>query len=78
MRGFSVYQQLSGELQLARIKKNQDTPVFTVLEQVTVPNQRSSPNRTRILFMAIVIGLAVGLGRILYERQRPTAQVSSV
>lgn len=75
---FSVYQQLSGELQLARIKKNQDTPVFTVLEQVTVPNQRSSPNRSRILLMAVLVGLAAGLGRILYERQKPTVQISTL
>ena len=27
-----VYQQLSGQLQLARIKKNQDTPVFTGIQ----------------------------------------------
>lgn len=70
---FEVYQQLSGELQLARIKKNQDTPVFTVLEQVTVPNQRSSPRRSRILLIAIFAGLAAGAARILYERHRPTA-----
>lgn len=69
---FEVYQQLSGQLQLARIKKNQDTPVFTVLEQVTVPNQRSSPNRGRILLLAIFAGVAAGVGRILYERHRPT------
>jgi uncharacterized protein involved in exopolysaccharide biosynthesis len=65
-----VYQQLSGQLQLARIKKNQDTPVFTVLEQVTVPNQRSSPNRSGILLFAICVGLAIGVGRILYARLR--------
>jgi uncharacterized protein involved in exopolysaccharide biosynthesis len=75
---FNVYQQLSGELQLARIKKNQDTPVFTVLEQVTVPNQRSSPRRSRILLMAIFVGLLAGLGRIFLERQRPTVPVSIV
>lgn len=68
-----VYQQLSGELQLARIKKNQDTPVFTVLEQVTVPNQRSSPNRSRILLFAIFVGLAAGMAHILYTRYRPAA-----
>jgi uncharacterized protein involved in exopolysaccharide biosynthesis len=68
---FNVYQQLSGELQLARIKKNQDTPVFTVLEQVTVPNQRTSPRRSRILLFAIFVGLAAGVGRVFYERQRP-------
>lgn len=68
---FEVYQQLSGELQMARIKKNQDTPVFTVLEQVTVPNQKSSPRRSRILLVAIFAGLLLGTTRIFYERYRP-------
>ena len=68
-----VYQQLSGQLQMARIKKNQDTPVFTVLEQVTVPNSKSSPRRTRILMLAIFAGLAIGLVRVIYERQRTVA-----
>lgn len=70
---FEVYQQLSGELQLARIKKNQDTPVFTVLEQVTVPDKKSSPRRSRILLIAIFVGLAAGVARIVYERHRPAA-----
>jgi uncharacterized protein involved in exopolysaccharide biosynthesis len=71
-----VYQQLSGELQVARIKKNQDTPVFTVLERVIVPLHRSSPHPTRILLMMIFIGLVVGALRILYESQRPVVAVA--
>lgn len=72
---FNVYQQLSGELQLARIKKNQDTPVFTVLDQVTVPDHRSSPRRTRILLWAILVGLGVGILRILYRKEQLTVSV---
>jgi uncharacterized protein involved in exopolysaccharide biosynthesis len=71
-----VYQQLSGELQVARIKKNQDTPVFTVLERVIVPLHRSSPHPTRILLMMIFVGLLVGALRILYESQRPVVAVA--
>jgi uncharacterized protein involved in exopolysaccharide biosynthesis len=71
-----VYQQLSGELQVARIKKNQDTPVFTVLERVIVPLHRSSPHPTRILLLAIFVGLVAGGLRILYESQRPVVAVA--
>lgn len=70
---FEVLQQLSVEQAQARIKKNQDTPVFTVLEQVTVPNHRSSPQRSRILLLAIFASIAAGVRRILYARYRPTA-----
>ena len=58
---FEVYQQFSRELEQARIKMNQDTPVFTVLDQVTVPNIKASPNRPRIVFFALFIGFLAGV-----------------
>jgi uncharacterized protein involved in exopolysaccharide biosynthesis len=61
---FEVYQQLSRELEQARLKMNEDTPVFTILEQVTVPNERTSPRRTRILLVSLLIGALLGVGRI--------------
>lgn len=65
---FEVFQQFSLELEQARIKKNQDTPVFTVLEQVTVPNERSSPRRSVILLLAGFVGVSTGVIRILWAR----------
>jgi uncharacterized protein involved in exopolysaccharide biosynthesis len=68
---FELYQQLSRELEQARLKMNQDTPVFTVLEQVTVPNGRSSPPRARLLVTSLLVGLLVGIG---YQRVRETVR----
>jgi uncharacterized protein involved in exopolysaccharide biosynthesis len=65
---YQVVQQLTTELQQARIRKHQDTPVFTVLEHVVVPNQHSSPNRTAILLLAGIVGVAFGAVRILWPR----------
>lgn len=62
---FQIYQQLSMERERARIQKIQDTPVFTVLEDVVVPNQRTSPRRTAIVVFSIFAGLVVGLLVIL-------------
>lgn len=61
---FEVYQQFSRELEQARIKMNQDTPVFTVLDQVTVPNIRTSPNRPKIMFVALLLGMVAGLAQL--------------
>jgi len=61
---FELYQQFSRELEQARIKMNQDTPVFTVLEQVTVPPDRTSPRRGQILLLSIALGLFAGIGRL--------------
>jgi hypothetical protein len=65
---FDVYRQFSSELEQARIKKSQDTPVFTVLEQVVVPDRRSSPKRILLLLLALSIGFAGALGTIGLRR----------
>ncbi len=70
---FEVYQQFSRELEQARIKMNQDTPVFTVLEQVTVPTDRSSPRRAQIMLVALFLGALVGVGRVGLRRLLRTA-----
>jgi hypothetical protein len=65
---FQILQQVSLQLAEARIKKNQDTPVFAVLEQPTVPNQRSSPQRSVILLLAGFVGVLAGVIRIFWAR----------
>jgi uncharacterized protein involved in exopolysaccharide biosynthesis len=50
----SVYNDLSKQLEQARIKVQEDAPVFQVLEPARVPINKSGPNRT-----AVVIGFAV-------------------
>ena len=61
---FELYQQFSRELEQARIKMNQDIPVFTVLEPVIVPNYKSSPRRGRIILVSIALGLIGGVGLV--------------
>jgi uncharacterized protein involved in exopolysaccharide biosynthesis len=65
---FEVYQQLSRELEQARIKLNQEIPVFTTLERVVVPNQRSAPSRARILLVSAFLGILVGVGTIIVRK----------
>ncbi len=70
---FEVYQEVSRELEQARIKMNQDTPVFTVLDQVTVPNTRTSPNRKSIMVFSLFLGLLVGVAQTgIKQLFRPT------
>jgi uncharacterized protein involved in exopolysaccharide biosynthesis len=74
---FEVYQQLSRELEQARIKLNQEIPVFTTLERVVVPNQRSAPSRGRILLVSTFLGILVGIGTIVVRKlmiPAPTSQ----
>jgi uncharacterized protein involved in exopolysaccharide biosynthesis len=68
----TVYRQLSSELEQARIRMNRDTPVFTVLEEPIVPDQRSSPRRGLRLVSCTLIALLIGGGRVLWRHWRST------
>ena len=59
---FSVYSELASQLELARIQVKEDTPILTVIEPVTVPIEKSSPNRPLILFMGFFLGAILGVG----------------
>lgn len=72
---FEIYQQFGRELEQARIRMNQDTPVFTILERVSVPSERASPNRLLIVFVAAVIGLLLSLSRLGWSYFLATLQM---
>jgi uncharacterized protein involved in exopolysaccharide biosynthesis len=62
---FSLYSELSAQREQARIQVKEDTPVFTVLEPVTVPLERAAPKRGRIVVLSLVLGLFVGVVWVL-------------
>ena len=58
----SVYNELASKLENAQIQVKNDTPVFSVIEPATVPNQRFKPKRAQILIIWTFIGLIIGIG----------------
>ncbi len=59
---FNVYSELAQQLEQARIKVKEDTPVFSIIKPVTVPLEKSKPNRPLILIIWIFLGGIIGLG----------------
>lgn len=59
---YSIYSELAKQLEQAKIQVKQDTPVFTIIEPVTVPILRSKPNRPMILMIWILFGGFLGTG----------------
>jgi len=59
-----VYQDLAKQLEQAKIQVKKDTPVFTVVEPVTIPTERSKPNRPMILILWIFLSGIIGVGII--------------
>jgi uncharacterized protein involved in exopolysaccharide biosynthesis len=67
---FDLFQYFSRELEQARIRKSQDTPVFAVLDPVAVPIDRSSPKRGIILILAAVVGVVAGMLLVVIRQLR--------
>ena len=63
----SIYSEIAKQLEQAKIKVKEDTPVFTIIEPASVPMQKSKPRRTLILivfiFLGGMIGSAISIGR---------------
>ena len=64
---FELVQQLSREMEQARLKVSQDTPVFTYLEAVVVPARRSSPNRLMIVAACLFLGFCCAACVVVYR-----------
>jgi len=62
---FEVYKGLATQLEQAKIKVKEETPVFTVLEPVKVPVEKNSPLRSLILITTTFLGLFLSTSFIL-------------
>ncbi len=59
---YGVYSNLAQQLEQAKIQVKQETPVFSIIQPITVPNERFKPKRTQILIIWTFIGLIIGIG----------------
>lgn len=61
---FEVYSQLAQQLEQAQIQVKEDTPVFSIVKPVTVPIEKSKPNRPMILIIWTFLGGIFAIGWI--------------
>lgn len=61
---FSIYTELAKQLEQARIQVAKDTPVFSVIQPVTVPVEKSAPKRPLILIIFIILGGIMAVGYV--------------
>lgn len=59
---YGIYSELAKQLEQAKIQVKQDTPVFTIIEPISVPTKKSKPNRPLILFIWLFLGGILGTG----------------
>ena len=58
---FEVYKGLATQLEQAKIKVKEETPVFTILEPVKVPVEKSKPKRAIFMIISCLLGLIFSL-----------------
>lgn len=62
---FAIYSELAKQREQAGIQVKENTPVFTIVDPVTVPIEQSKPKRTLIFVAFVFLGLIVGTGFVL-------------
>jgi uncharacterized protein involved in exopolysaccharide biosynthesis len=65
---FDLYNGLSQQLEESRIKVQEKTPAFKILEPVQIPLNKSSPRKLVIIFICSFFGLIFGLFWVLYGK----------
>ena len=60
-----VYSELAKQREQANIQVKEDTPIFAVVEPVTVPTERSKPKRALICVAFTFLGGFCGVGLVL-------------
>jgi hypothetical protein len=57
---FNLYKSLDVQLEQAKIKVKEDTPIFSVMEPIQIPNEKSEPQRMKIVLMSAFLGVFLG------------------
>lgn len=62
---FNVYNSLSSRREEARIQVQEETPVFQMLDPVTVPLRKKHPRTVLVLLLSLILGAAAGSAWLL-------------
>ena len=63
----TVNEELAKQVEQARIQVSKDTPIFTIIDPVVIPNQRTSPKRTLIVLSFTFLGFFLAIGYALIK-----------
>ena len=63
----SIVQQLASQVEQAKLQVNKDTPVFTTINPVTIPFERSAPKRSLIVITFLLLGFVLSCGYVLVK-----------
>ena len=62
---YGVYSELAKQLETQELKVKEDTPIFTILQPVFVPLEKTAPKRSLILIIYTFLGFVLSIGYLL-------------
>ena len=66
---YSLYNQMSAQLQMAKAKVQESTPVYAVVQPATVPLKASKPSKTMILAACIFLAAVGACAWVLFGKE---------
>lgn len=74
---YNLYLDVAKQLEQAKLVREKDTPVFTVIQPVIKPYKRSFPNRVLILIGFSFLGIVLGLVHIFAQNMKVLIQTQN-
>jgi len=71
---FSVYKELAQQREQALLQVSKDTPIFSILRPVSVPNKRDAPKRSLIVIIFGFLGGILSCGWVLVKEPLQSIQ----
>lgn len=62
-----VFQNVSSQLEAAKLQVEKDTPVFSIITPVVIPVEKSTPNRFQIVVIWILLALVLSMGYVIVK-----------
>lgn len=64
----AVYSQIASQLEDAKLELNKNTPTFTIIDPVRIPNSKSYPNRTQLVLIYFFSFFVFISGYLLFKK----------
>lgn len=61
----SIFNEISQQLENAKLQVKRETPSFSILQDIAIPIEKSSPNSIFIIIVSFLFGVVVFIGNIL-------------